>query len=300
MSILVIDIGGSSFKCAVMTEELEILKREKVQNTFRDKKQFLAAIEKVYRKHQSEVDGIAISYCGELDPSTGLIYCPGSYAYMSMVNLKEELEAQLKTTVWVEKDAICAGLAEAQYGVLKPYQNSVALILGSGLGCAVLQDHEVYHGAHFRASLATLQSTVLKTFMRKFMVDSLLRKWNNKVRKQKEPMGIDGVRFFQKVEAKRPLAIYRFKKFTKAIVQFIIDLQVMLDTEAIAIGGGVSAQPRLIEEIRSQMDKAWETNMGLKYGNIVKPDLLVCAYKNDANLIGAMCFYQKMKKEKEQ
>lgn len=298
MSVLVIDVGGSSFKYAVMTETREILERGKVLNTFRDEAQFLAGVDKIYQHYKDQVEGVAISYCGELDPFTGLIYCPGSYMYMANVNLKEELEQKLKTTVWVEKDGACAGLAEAHFGVLKPYTDSVALILGSGLGCAILHDHEVYHGAHFRSSLATLNSTVLNTFLRKYAVDGILKAWNGKVRRQKEPVGIDGVKFFQKVEAGRPLAVYRFKRFTKAIVKFIIDLQVIADTEAIAIGGGVSAQPRLIEEIQKQVDKAWAKNIGLKIGNVVKPEILVCEYKNDANLIGALYFYQKMEASK--
>ena len=299
MNILSIDIGGSSFKYAVMTEDREVLKRGKVQNTFRNKEQFLAGIEKIYRKYETEVGGIAISYCGELDPDTGMIYSPGSYPYMGGINLKEELEALLGTTVWVEKDGICAGLAEANFGVLQPYKDSVALILGSGLGCAILHDKEAYHGAHFRAALASMVSPVKGAFIRKIIVDMALKTWNGKVRKQKEPMGIDGVKFFKKVEAGRPLAVYRFKRFTKAIVDFIIDLQIMLDVEAIAIGGGVSAQPRLIEEIQKQVDKAWEKNMALKMVHIVKPEILVCEYKNDANLIGALYFYQKMEEKKQ-
>ena len=287
MKVLCIDVGGSSLKYAVIDQDYTFYQKGKVINTFQNQEQFVEAVKNVYQEYKAEVSGVSLSYCGELNPETGEIYSPGSYPYLAEANLKELLEKALETTVWVEKDGICAGLAEVKRGCLQPYRNSVALTLGTGLGCAILRDGEPYYGSHDMAGLVTVISPARYEMLRKMLVDAVTKIWNGKVLRKENPEGIDGYKFFRKVEKKRPFAVRRLRKFTKALARFIADAQILLDVEAFAIGGGVSAQPRLMEEIQRQVDKQWN-KLTIKVTHIKKPLIVTCEFKNDANLIGAM------------
>lgn len=110
-----------------------------------------------------------------------------------------------------------------------------------------------------------------------------------------DPKGIDGFRFFRQVERKNPLALYRLKRFTRQAARFIVDLQLMLDLETIAIGGGVSAQPRFIQEIQKALDQEWKSYW-VRITRVPKPEIKVASAGNDANLIGALIHFQAMER----
>lgn len=51
-----------------------------------------------------------------------------------------------------------------------------------------------------------------------------------------------------------------------------------------AIGGGISAQPLLIELINKNLDEIYE-HLGF---DVYHPEIVACKFRNDANLIGAL------------
>ena len=70
-----------------------------------------------------------------------------------------------------------------------------------------------------------------------------------------------------------------------------------LDLEAIAIGGGVSAEPLFVSGIREAVNREWE-NKWVRLTRAVKPEIRVCSTGNDANLIGALIHFQAMEAKK--
>lgn len=67
----------------------------------------------------------------------------------------------------------------------------------------------------------------------------------------------------------------------------IFNLQTILDSERIAIGGGISAQPVLIEYIRRHLNQLYSD---CPY-RIPRAEIVICKFQNDANLYGAMQCY---------
>ena len=67
----------------------------------------------------------------------------------------------------------------------------------------------------------------------------------------------------------------------------IFNLQTILDSERIAIGGGISAQPVLIEYIRRHLNQLYSD---CPY-RIPRAEIVTCKFQNDANLYGAMQCY---------
>ena len=79
-------------------------------------------------------------------------------------------------------------------------------------------------------------------------------------------------------------------EFARALAVQIFNLQVVLDVEKIAIGGGISAQDILIEKINQQFTSLF-TNPN---GCIVEIPIVACQYRNDANLLGAYYQFQQV------
>ena len=69
----------------------------------------------------------------------------------------------------------------------------------------------------------------------------------------------------------------------------LYNIQTIFDPEKIAIGGGISAQPLLIERIDEQYQKLFVDFLPVRPVPIVS-----CMFRNDANLIGA--YYELRKK----
>lgn len=62
----------------------------------------------------------------------------------------------------------------------------------------------------------------------------------------------------------------------------LYNIQAIFDPEKFAIGGGISAQPLLIEKINEQYKKLFIPVFLLRL-----VDVVACEFRNDANLIGA-------------
>ena len=74
------------------------------------------------------------------------------------------------------------------------------------------------------------------------------------------------------------------KKFYHYLVRGLYNLAYSFDPEVLLIGGGVSNQPDLIEKINEEMDALF----GRLRVPPFRPKIELCAFRNDANLIGAI------------
>jgi hypothetical protein len=66
----------------------------------------------------------------------------------------------------------------------------------------------------------------------------------------------------------------------------IYNLQCLLDVEAVAIGGGISAREDLIDRIRMQLQAIFDAEAVYQIPPTM-PRVVACQFRNDANLIGA-------------
>jgi predicted NBD/HSP70 family sugar kinase len=296
MKYFVIDVGGSSIKYAVIDESLNIIKKGKSESRhLRDPEEFVSCLKNLYLENGSCPGGIAISYCGELNEKTGYLHSGGSYKYMAGRNLKELMQNACGTTVSVENDGNCAGLAESRYGILKGFNNAAVIVIGTGLGGALILDGKLYHGTHGYAGATSLLT-------RNIEVKYTKQSWAFRVagaaapgRRYDEEKGLpaqttDGIAFFKAVEENDETAINILKEYSSILANVLFNIHLILDLEAIAIGGGISQQPLLLQYLQQAFDDIY-TTQGMPALNIPRPDLRVCKYHNDANLIGALCHH---------
>ena len=101
--------------------------------------------------------------------------------------------------------------------------------------------------------------------------------------------------FFDAANAGEPEALEVLEKFCFAVDVQIYNLSVLLNLEKVAIGGGISSQPLLIETL----DRVYEEQIlkGHPFSeeqarSLAHPEIVACAFHNKSNQIGALVSYQ--------
>lgn len=286
---LVLDIGGSSIKTALMSEQLEILQHYKVPTPLGSQKELMDTLQSIIEK-EKDIDGVAISLPGQLDALSGNMISGGLLKYNAGTNFYSAFRKISDLKVSIENDGKCAALAELAYGGLKDCQNGVVVILGSGIGGGVIINRELYKGSHFfagefsfvinRADLPSNISNWARSASTKAMLGLMA-----------ESLGLDAEGFtgeaaFELLKQQDEKAWQGFNRFLDYLVQGLFTLQAMFDPEKILIGGGISNQPLLIETLKKRMA---EFQQGLAFAS---PEVVIerCHFASEANLIGA--YYQ--------
>jgi predicted NBD/HSP70 family sugar kinase len=77
MKYLVLDIGGSAIKYALMTEELEFIEKGKKPTPRDNIEHFIETVGGIYDEYKDDIKGMAISMPGVLDSKKGYAYTGG-------------------------------------------------------------------------------------------------------------------------------------------------------------------------------------------------------------------------------
>ena len=184
-------------------------------------------------------------------------------------------------------------MAELATGHLKGVTNGAALVLGSGLGGGIIINGKLFQGSHFQAGELTfllplqmekldpslMQETTLSAIGLITKVNEILASLDLK----------DGLLAFKAINAKKEAVYPIFETYCRNLAITILNLQTIFDMETFVLGGGISAQSILIEEVNRQFDKVHhEINF---IGKIIKrPEIVACHHHSGANLIGAAYF----------
>lgn len=148
MKYLGIDVGGSTIKHAVMDETYTVESQGSREGRPSSHQEFLDIVAGLYEQAGKPEGGVAVSYCSEVDETTGAILASGSHKYNVGTNLKVNLEDTLGCRVSIENDGNCAALAELVAGSLRGSRNAMVIVVGTGLGGGIILDGKVYHGSH--------------------------------------------------------------------------------------------------------------------------------------------------------
>lgn len=284
---LALDIGGTFVKYAHMDASGVILKQGKYPTETTDLTKFYQMIETVL---PTKLEGIAISSPGVIDSETGLIRVVTLLPCLNGINIKEDLEKRFLVPVSIENDAKCACLAEMWKGSLRGQKSALMVVLGSGIGGAVVIDGKIYKGQRSKAGeLGTIicdfdaQKATGISFGRKNSAVWLNRDIADALHLDTD----DGKKVFTYINQKNPKAWAIFEEYCRNIAMVLFNVDYLLDLDCIAIGGGISEQPILIETIQ----KAFMDLRNRYKEDDHDPMITVCQFKNDANLMGAMAHF---------
>lgn len=286
-----IDIGGTAIKYAIMNENAELFEKSEYPTPKDNLDEFYAILDKIVLPRKDKLQGIAISMPGRIDNSSGYVYTAGALSsYLKQLPLKELLEKRYSLHVAIENDGKCAALAELWLGNLKDVSSGAVIILGTGIGGGIILDGKPWRGIHGSAGEFSIISTSFDShefnahWASSNGVYGLLAPYA--MTKQVDIQTVNGKIFFEALNNHDEDAKKIFEHYIKTLISGLISIQSILDIERFCIGGGISAQDILIDSIREALDDYFIAGKGLL--PLIKPEIERCAFRNDANLIGAL------------
>ena len=125
------------------------------------------------------------------------------------------------------------------------------------------------------------------TLIGKIHLDYLTRNYEKRFALERN--SIDGLAFFNKANHNDIASLEILRDYTKNLARYIFNMQMLLDLENISIGGGISTQPLLLTMLKKEVSDLFDCIPV----PVTPPEIKVCHYYNDANLIGAFCWYKK-------
>ncbi len=288
---LCIDVGGGSIKYAVLDKQLTFYEKGSVPTPYEDVPFYLEVLEKLYRKFEDQVCGIAMSVPGIIDSDNGICITGGALKYVELLPLANLMKERCGVPVSIMNDAKCAALAEATWGSLAGCQDAIVLVFGTGIGGAIVKDGEIHMGKHFAAG----EFSFILMDQECDIEDNIWARRNGSHRlirlaslaKGMKPEDITGVDVFRWAEEGDAAALWALDKFTRDIAYVIMNLQIIYDPERFAIGGGISKQPLLLEYILKNLHYYYS----IYPCPIPHAEVTTCKYYNDSNLIGALGYY---------
>lgn len=315
---LVFDVGGSSTKYAWMTGEGEIIERGKFKTpleegtTQDDYVNLLAGVYEEYKEkcadnmQNIQIEGIAISLPGQIDVDNGIVYGGGALRYMHKAPLQEMLSNRCDgVKVALENDGKCAALAEVWKGNASDVNDACVMIIGTGIGGALIKDRHVHRGKHMLAgeisylfdgverkdldNLGCMENFDVSGIFDNFPFSSSTKGTSAAMchrvalKKNLNDEDLNAEKVYQWAKEGDAIAKEELEELYFHLAAICMNLYVTFDPEVILFGGGISAEPKFIEGVRKYMEK-------LKYMSQVFSEcqINVCKYMNDSNLLGAL------------
>ena len=297
MKILSVDIGGTFIKYAVMDEKGQFGEKGKVPTPQSGREECVETLASLYERF-SGLQGIAISMPGIIDPRLGYVKMGGALEYNNDFFIRDALEKRTgcrKITVY--NDAKCAAQAEVSLGALKGFQNGAVMLFGTMIGGGLVLDGKVRQGSHFSAGevsyILTDRSCVPSYDTVRGRTCSALRLCRDYAEKKHlHPEAVDGEMVFEALEKGDKDAEDALLSYAREIAVQFFNFQTLLDLEKIAIGGGISAQPKFINAVRARLDEMYTVSPYYT----PRPEIVRCQFGSDANLIGALQYWLEAEK----
>lgn len=285
--ILAIDIGGSFIKSALYSDGKlgEVRETPTPLDSYDSLKKALLAIVGSYQG----LIGIGISMPGFIDTEEGIARTGGYLDYIKEIKIVEDIAELTGLKVTVENDAKAAMTAELRAGSLKGVQNAVMLVFGTGLGGAIAVDGKILRGTNLMAGeFSYIGADYHHPLTMKDSLGHLCGRYglSECVERRTGLKELSGREIFKKIIQEDDKEVYEgLRDFCRNVVFFIYNLSVITDPELFTIGGGISQQPLFIKTLREEIEEYAKKE---PTGVLKKPEITVCKYTAQANLIGAV------------
>ena len=148
-----IDLGGSKSALALIAPDNKLVARERLETGRNAQpKEVLDGYEAIIKKFKKRIaeDAFiaAIGLCapGPLDHEKGVIINPTNLPNFFDTPLQAMLEERFSVPAAIEHDAKAAALGEFHFGAGRDYDNMVYIVVGTGVGAAIMIDGKLYRG----------------------------------------------------------------------------------------------------------------------------------------------------------
>lgn len=301
--LLAFDIGGTFIKYALVDEAYQVSDSSKVP-TPDTIEEFWEALEYVICSFQNRMTGIAISCPGEINSRLGFVFKGGLIPYLRNIPLASRLNKTFQVPVTVLNDGDAAGLAEARIGNLQDCDCGATFVLGTGVGLALTSNGSLISTWNLKDYLrwpslgekqVTPEQKQYQTEILRHGIFSLVQNLGSAVNFVANASQLlelpeeDGVQVFEVLEAGHHEELQDlFASYCREIAILIYNLQSLVRLEKVTIGGGISSQSLLLEEINHQYKSLMEESGEQRFSLV---EIQSARYHNSSNLLGAVCHF---------
>jgi glucokinase-like ROK family protein len=292
LNFAALDIGGTTIKYAVVTEQGEISEKASVLTPKTGKIAIINQLCEIVRQldEVKRIDAVAISSAGQINSLTGeVIFATDAIPEYAGVNIRKELEARINKPVRIENDVHCAALGEYWLGAAKGNEDFLCLTFGTGIGGAIIMNGSIFHGTTFSVAEfghITLHPNGLPCVCGDH---GCLEMYASSLALEKKIIGLTGrtqvslAHFFEEAKAGDPVIEGVIDAWVEDIAAGLKTLIHSFNPRLIVIGGGISAQgDYLIKKIQ----KSTYARVMPSFRKQLTIDFAQKA--NDANLLGAV------------
>ena len=234
--------------------------------------------------HTGKISGIAISTAGMVDPVTGtILHASDAIPGYAGISYKAYMEEHFHLPCAVENDVNCAGLAESISGAGKGSRINLCLTVGTGIGCCLVVDGKVFHGASNSACEVGYMHLVPGSFQDEAATSALVRR----VTERKKAEVWDGFRIFEAAKAGDPICQEELERLADLLGMGIANICFVINPERIILGGGIMEQEAYMKpRIEAALEKYLVSQIW-KHTTVC-----MAAYQNNAGMLGALYHLQ--------
>ena len=289
-----LDVGVTHVEWGVIDEGMTIVNRGSVFRTHADARELVSSLAQLVAEHGSACRCVCVSVPGTVDVGDcqGMVIGGGRLGYLDGVDLGAELSLACGLPVCIENNGKAYALGEYAAGALRGSRVGAVLAIGSGIGGGIVVDGRVLRGAHsFAGEFSFIRHTPIVGEFRSRDAMAGLCSWQGLRRSilaakgMEDDEAIDGIQLFEWVNAGDDAALRGLHEYAKDLCTWIFNLQCIVDPDVIAIGGGISVQPALLEALHISMRSMMAD---LQLPQIPKPNIVLAECGADAKLIGAV------------
>ena len=299
-----IDIGGTKISAGVVDSSGNLIDSSRCSTPAEGGKELISSvvnlIKELNKKH--EIKGIGISIAALISSDYGTIVGAPNIANLSKLNFVNEIKEEFKLPIIVENDANAAIWAEFKFGNAKGLNPVMFFIIGTGVGGGLVIDGKLFKGANGVGAefghMCVVPNGLLcgcgsKGCIEQYASGGALIRYANEVLlanpdKSEELLGfgegkLTGSALTKAAKAGNELALSAFNKQADWLGLACASYSLILDPQAIIIGGGVvDAGELFLAPVREAMRKY----MPFAESH-VPPEIIAAKFGNDAGLVGA-------------
>ncbi|MHC1785235.1 MAG: ROK family protein [Anaerolineaceae bacterium] len=148
-----VDLGGTKIELGLIDPQNRIVERRKIptnpEEGPEDAVERMADVVDEYRglvPDNQKIAALGICCPGPLDHEAGVLINPTNLPKFYNVPLRQMISDRLNMPVSMEHDAKAAGLGEFYYGAGRNEQSMIFIVIGTGVGAAIIMNGELIRG----------------------------------------------------------------------------------------------------------------------------------------------------------
>ena len=299
-----IDIGGTKISAGVVDSSGNLIDSSRCSTPTEGGKELISSVINLIKEFNKkyEIKGIGISIAALISSDYGTIVGAPNIANLSKLNFANEIKEEFKLPIIIENDANAAMWAEFKFGNAKGLNPVMFFIIGTGVGGGLVIDGKLFKGANGIGAefghMCVVPNGILcgcgaKGCIEQYASGGALIRYANEALlanpdKSEEVLSfgegkLSGTALTKAAKAGNELALAAFSKQADWLGLACASYSLIIDPQAIIIGGGVvDAGELFLAPVRAAMRKY----MPFAESH-VPPKIIAAKFGNDAGLIGA-------------